>query len=344
MAIPADPRVDVVRRFNRFYTRRIGALRAGLLDEPVLARRGAAPLRARASRRSHGGRARPRPRPGRGVSQPHAARPRTAPPDQPGAVEVGRAAEPAQPYRRGAPDVLDAGHPLERRGPCDARPAVRARPAPPGRGDAGRRAACWERPSRRCRTSSARTGPATWAGSCTATARSTRGNTAGTSGSRRWSRRSSRSSSSTSTRSGSTAGSPSARARSSGRCSWCRSRLTVAQLRLLYVEPGARGLGIGTRPRRRMRALRARQGLQEDRPLDQQHPARRPPHLRDCGLSPRRRRAAPELRPSPGRADLGAEAVAGSPPLPGFSHRGNVGARRWRGSGAHPAGRTSRTI
>jgi DNA-binding MarR family transcriptional regulator/N-acetylglutamate synthase-like GNAT family acetyltransferase len=30
----ADPRVDVVRRFNRFYTRRIGALRAGLLGTP----------------------------------------------------------------------------------------------------------------------------------------------------------------------------------------------------------------------------------------------------------------------------------------------------------------------
>jgi DNA-binding MarR family transcriptional regulator/N-acetylglutamate synthase-like GNAT family acetyltransferase len=34
MAAAADPRVDVVRRFNRFYTRRIGALRAGLAGSP----------------------------------------------------------------------------------------------------------------------------------------------------------------------------------------------------------------------------------------------------------------------------------------------------------------------
>ena len=34
MATPADPRVDAVRRFNRLYTRRIGALRPGLLDSP----------------------------------------------------------------------------------------------------------------------------------------------------------------------------------------------------------------------------------------------------------------------------------------------------------------------
>jgi len=34
MATPADPRVAAVRRFNRLYTRRIGALRAGLLDSP----------------------------------------------------------------------------------------------------------------------------------------------------------------------------------------------------------------------------------------------------------------------------------------------------------------------
>lgn len=34
MAATVDPRVAVVRRFSRFYTRRIGALRAGLLDSP----------------------------------------------------------------------------------------------------------------------------------------------------------------------------------------------------------------------------------------------------------------------------------------------------------------------
>ena len=34
MATHADPRVDAVRRFNRLYTRRIGALRADLLDTP----------------------------------------------------------------------------------------------------------------------------------------------------------------------------------------------------------------------------------------------------------------------------------------------------------------------
>jgi DNA-binding MarR family transcriptional regulator/GNAT superfamily N-acetyltransferase len=34
MATPADTRVDAVRRFNRLYTRRVGALGAGLLDSP----------------------------------------------------------------------------------------------------------------------------------------------------------------------------------------------------------------------------------------------------------------------------------------------------------------------
>ena len=58
MADAGTERIAAVRHFNRFYTRRIGVLHEGLLDEPVLAGRGPRALRARAPARRH--RARPR--------------------------------------------------------------------------------------------------------------------------------------------------------------------------------------------------------------------------------------------------------------------------------------------
>ena len=80
----------------------------------------------------------------------------------------------------------------------------------------------------------------------------------------------------------------------------------VGQLRLLHVEPWARGLGIGERAGRRMRRLRARGGLRRVRLWTHTVLTPRAADLRGGGLPHRLDRGASRIRQGRAGRDLGA--------------------------------------
>ena len=85
----------------------------------------------------------------------------------------------------------------------------------------------------------------------------------------------------------------------------------VAKLRLLLVERQARGLGLAKLLVEECVALCSRGGLPQARPLDAEHPAAGPAHLRGRRLPPQALDAAPQLRPGPHRRALGDAALEG---------------------------------
>ena len=79
----------------------------------------------------------------------------------------------------------------------------------------------------------------------------------------------------------------------------------VAKLRLLYVEPNARGERTRPPPGRGGAAVRRPRRLSQDDVVDQRHPRRGAAHLRGDRVPPRRVRTSPQFRQGAGGGDLG---------------------------------------
>ena len=252
------------------------------------------------------------------LSQPHPARLRDARPDRQADARDSDGRQSLLSITRARPRALRAAR--TRIATTTSPRCWRSSPTPdadaPGRRDAtiegvARRTAA----PRAALSCCARRSPATWAGSSAATARSTpqeygwdeRVRSAGR-----------RKSSPTSSRnfdpaSASAAGSPRRDGENVGSVLLVkRDRRRSRELRLLLVEPKARGLGIGAPPGRRMRPLRARDRLPQDHAVDPQRAHRRPPHLRAGRLHAGRHLDARRLRQGAHRRELGFEALTRS--------------------------------